>query len=268
MNPLARSTSWPFAAVLILFAAVPGRAAAARELSTDRPDRTESAFTVEPGRIQVEVDALSFTRDRVPGVEFTGLALATTNLKLGVAEHSDLQVVFGPWGREEFESPGVLLEESGPTGLAVRWKQNLFGNDGGKYALALMPFLSTSLRERYEFDRMEGGLIVPLAIEGPDGWGFGLMSELDIRRDGTEDGHHSEVIFSATASHAIAGELSGYAEIWSLSSQMGDAPWQGTFDLGLTFGIGPDFQLDGGANFGLADATEDFTLFLGFSARR
>ena len=35
-----------------------------RELTTDRPDQTESPITVDRGRFQIEVDAISFTRDR------------------------------------------------------------------------------------------------------------------------------------------------------------------------------------------------------------
>src|SRR5881396_2721309 len=35
-----------------------------REMSTDRPDKTESAFTVDAGHFQVEADILSYTYDR------------------------------------------------------------------------------------------------------------------------------------------------------------------------------------------------------------
>src|SRR4051794_30904511 len=35
-----------------------------RELSADRPDRTESPFTVDAGHFQVEMDFINFTYDR------------------------------------------------------------------------------------------------------------------------------------------------------------------------------------------------------------
>src|SRR4051794_28712490 len=50
-----------------------------REMSTDRPDTTESPITVDAGHFQVEVDAVSMTRDQ--GV--TDTAVAAMNLKLG-----------------------------------------------------------------------------------------------------------------------------------------------------------------------------------------
>ncbi len=35
-----------------------------RELSTDRPDKTESPYTVDAGRVQVELDLVTYTSDR------------------------------------------------------------------------------------------------------------------------------------------------------------------------------------------------------------
>jgi hypothetical protein len=35
-----------------------------REMSTDRPDLTESAYTVDAGHFQVEMDVVRYTYDR------------------------------------------------------------------------------------------------------------------------------------------------------------------------------------------------------------
>src|SRR5438093_6841318 len=35
-----------------------------RELSTDRPDKTESPYTVDAGHFQIEMDLVSYSRDR------------------------------------------------------------------------------------------------------------------------------------------------------------------------------------------------------------
>lgn len=34
-----------------------------REMSTDRPDKTESPYTVDAGRFQIETDLVAYTRD-------------------------------------------------------------------------------------------------------------------------------------------------------------------------------------------------------------
>ena len=262
------SNSWRLASLIFALLSFPLPAHALRELSTDRPDRTESPYTVDAGHQQVEIDAIAWTRDKVGEVEARTLSLATTNLKFGLFPRSDIQFVLGTWSEERIEVPGFPEETSSGVGdLAIRWKQNLFGNDGGKVAMALMPFVQAPL-EDFDSDLIEGGLIVPVGFEGPSGFGIGVMGEVDFRRDAAGDGRHAEWIVSATASHGLGGSLGGYLEIFSLSSSESGAPWTGTFDVGLTYGIGENVQLDGGANFGLSDETEDVTVFLGFSARR
>lgn len=39
-----------------------------RDMSTDRPDATESPYTVDAGRIQLEMDLAGYTQDRRDGV--------------------------------------------------------------------------------------------------------------------------------------------------------------------------------------------------------
>src|SRR3989442_4306943 len=68
-----------------------------REMNTDRPDKTESPFTVDAGHFQIEADILSYTYDRYnpartdTRVETVGLA--PLNLKVGLCNNVDLQIV-------------------------------------------------------------------------------------------------------------------------------------------------------------------------------
>ena len=39
-----------------------------REMSTDRPDKTESPYTVDAGHFQVEMDVLTYSYDRNNGL--------------------------------------------------------------------------------------------------------------------------------------------------------------------------------------------------------
>ena len=43
--------------------------------------------------------------------------------------------------------------------------------------------------------------------------------------------------------------------------------WEGTGDLGLTLGIGPNVQLDAGLNLGITGVAEDVNPFLGLAFR-
>ena len=57
-----------------------------REFSSDRPDKTERAYTVDAGRVQVELDMLTFSRDRALDADVenitTGISLDPTALAL------------------------------------------------------------------------------------------------------------------------------------------------------------------------------------------
>src|SRR5688500_9280794 len=62
-----------------------------RELSTDRPDTTESADTVDAGHVQVEMSFVEYTRDG--GGAFEEFAFVPVNLKVGLLNNVDLQLV-------------------------------------------------------------------------------------------------------------------------------------------------------------------------------
>ena len=60
-----------------------------RELSTDRPDTTESAHTVDAGHFQAEIDVVRATRDE----RLNEYSYLSSNLKLGLTSFWDFQVI-------------------------------------------------------------------------------------------------------------------------------------------------------------------------------
>jgi hypothetical protein len=113
---------------------------------------------------------------------------------------------------------------------------------------------------------VEGGLIVPLAVDLGGGWGMALMTEVDAVR-GNRGGHNPEFINSITVGHNIVGDLDGYVEFFSAVSTEEDSEWVGTFDMGLTYGLTEDIQLDAGINIGVTRSADDWNPFLGLSWR-
>jgi hypothetical protein len=104
-------------------------------------------------------------------------------------------------------------------------------------------------------------------VKLPGEWELGLMTEVDVNQDSDGSAYHAEWINSATLSHAIVGPLSGYVEFFSQVSAERATPWIGTFDVGLTFEVNKNVQLDAGANLPLTRAADDLNLFLGLSWR-
>lgn len=255
-----------------LFAPVP--ADQLRELSTDRPDITESPYTVDAGHFQIEMDLANYARDVVNDasgeLRATSYGLAALNLKAGLLARLDLQLVLDCYlhTRSEDEAAGSESEASGLGDLQTRLKFNLWGNEGGRTAGALMPFIKWPLAaSELRNGETEGGLILPVAVALPAGWSLGLMAELDFLRNADDDGYERETVGSITAGHDLAGALGGYAELVVSKSSVAGAEGQSLLGLGLTYGPEASLQFDGGCNLGLAEAAPDLGLFVGVSRR-
>ncbi len=237
-----------------------------RELSTDRPDVTESAYTVDAGHVQIEMDFVNYTRDRSGGV--TEWNVTPINFKVGLLNNLDLQIVFDSYIHEKTREAGTSTTTTGVGDLTFRLKTNLWGNDGGATALALMPFVKLPTHSSgLGNNSVEGGLNIPFAVSLPGDWGMGFMTEVDVLRNDADSGYHLDLINSITFSHDIVGDLGGYVEFVSVLSAESGSRWQATFNLGLTYAVTDDIQLDGGCNIGLTDAAEDLHPFVGASFR-
>ena len=247
---------------------------AMRELNTDRPDKTESPYTVDAGHFQFEMDLVSFTDDRHNSAgddtHIQSWSVAPVNLKAGLCNRVDFQLILQPHNRVRTSSArgGTVQSQSGFGDVTTRLKLNCWGNDGGPTALGLIPYVKwPAAQDELGNGAVEGGLIVPLALKLPGGWSLGLMAQCDFTRDSAGSGYHPEFIHSATFGHGIVGKLEGYAEFFSAVSTERDSEWIGTADFGLTYGLTANVQLDAGVAIGVTRAADDLTLFLGASFR-
>ena len=241
-----------------------------REMATDRPDKTESAYSVDAGHFQIETDLLSYTHDQSKHETANSLAIAATNLKIGVLNNVDLQIVVESYNiqRTKDRDTGDSSRLSGFGDVTFRSKINLWGNDGGPTALSVMPFVKVPTAKRdLGNGATEGGVIFPFAMELPCQWGFGAQVEIDHLKDSDRSDYHQEFANTVTVSHEIVGRLGGYVELYSNVSNEPHAAWIATFDLGFTYAVTRDIQLDAGVNIGLTDAADDMNPFLGLSLR-
>lgn len=248
-----------------------------RDLSTDRPDTTESAYTVDAGHFQIEMSFVDFTYDRRNADEQTvrAFAVAPMLLKFGLLNNVDLQIGIDPYSTERTTDRTAQTTETiqGFGDTIVRLKVNLWGNDGpeeglGDTAFAIMPFIkiptaNSDLGNRY----VEGGVISALAIDLPADFSSAVMIELDFNRSADNDRYVVDLVHSATISHSIIDDLNGYLEYAGFTNLNGDEKYRGYFDAGLTYGLTPDIQLDAGIRVGLTKAAEDLGVFAGISLR-
>jgi hypothetical protein len=234
-----------------------------REMETDRPDTTESPFTVDAGHFQAEFSFLDFTHDRTDGVTTDTLVALPSTLKVGLLNNVDLQLVLDPYVNER--TGGVRRDGFGDT--TVRLKVNLLGNDGGPVAFAVMPFVKfPTATHDLGNDHYEGGIVFPVSVELPAEFRLGAMVEIDYVRD-SGDGYGTAVLHTVAIGHKIVGELEGYVEYAGTSFVAAGATYRAVVGGGVTYGLGPDVQLDAGVNVGISDSADDLNVFAGMSFR-
>jgi hypothetical protein len=240
---------------------------ALRPFTTDRPDVTESPYTVDAGHFQVELSLADYAYDRTSGTRTRTLGVLPINLKVGLSNNIDIQFVFTPYRRVETRDAGARSIADGfGDQTQIRLKINLWGNDGGTTAFAVIPFVKLPTEARgLGNNRVEGGLILPLAIALPDDFSLGTMAEFDLVYDDERRNYGVDVVHSATLGHPIIGKLAAYIEYVGNAARSGG--YRATASGGLTWQLADNCIIDGGGTLGLAGAVDDMTIFAGVSIR-
>lgn len=238
-----------------------------RDMYTDRPDKTESPYSVDAGHFQVESDIVTYIYDREAGSRAEQYGFAIPNVKIGLLNDVDLQLVPSTYLYRRLRQGGVRESDSGFGDLLARLKVNLWGNDGGATAFAMMPYIKIPTgRGSLSNDAYEGGLILPFAFSVGEN-NIGLMTQFDFLRNEDDKGYHTGFFNTATISRSLVGDLGGYAEIATFITNEDSSDFIATLDFGLTYLVNPDLQLDCGVNIGVTDAADDLNPFLGFTYR-
>lgn len=238
-----------------------------RDLTTDRPDTTESPFTIDKGHVQVEATLLGFSRDRrdVAGNAAESFEVATTNVRIGLTRALELDIAVRPYGT--VAPGGGAARSDGPGAVDIRAKLNLWGNDGGTTALALLPFASIPVDPANAISPpdIEYGLLIPLAIDLGHGLSLGLNAGVDVRRDDPVSPYRAFGIATASLAVALSDRVGSYYEIAVEAG--GDREAATSLNTGITWLARDTLQLDAGTQFGVSGDAPVFAPFVGFSIR-
>lgn len=245
-----------------------------RELSTDRPDTTESPITVDAGHYLLELSFADYTYDKSRGVRHDVTIAAPFNFKVGLLNQVDLQFVWDPYVSARTRTPGAgTVTVRGVGDAEVRLKINFWGNDGpqagfGLTSFGLIPFLKIPIAKRdLGNGRVEGGLIFPFAVELPAGFDLGAMLETDFLRDNSNSRYGVEIVHSVTLGHTLFGGLRGYVEFVGISPLRTGRTYRAFYSTGLTYLVAKNVQLDVGTRIGLSSGADAFNIFSGLSVR-
>jgi hypothetical protein len=241
-----------------------------RELQPDRPDKTESPYTVDAGHFQLEMDFANYTYHTMDGTTKKAWNAAPFNIKAGLFNNVDVQLIFEDYlyVRTQNSTTGKSTLQSGVGDLTARLKINLWGGDGGPTAFGLLPYAKfPTSTDSLGNNAVEGGIICPLSIKLPGDFDMGVEMAFAILHNDSGGNYHGDFISILTVDRRIIGKLSGYLEFFSDISTQRHSNWVGTVDAGLEFLITENVQLDCGCNFGVTSAADNFNPFSGVTVR-
>lgn len=239
-----------------------------RPMAGDRPDVTESPITVDAGRVQLETGFVAYSEDDDldGGGEVERWAVFDeTNVRIGLLNATELQVITTPYAEEEVTTAGGEERLEGFGDVTLRLKQNLWGNDIGDTAFAVMPFVKIPTGTELSNDHVEGGVFTTLGWDVAENWGLGFQAQADAVFDEEDDDYDTELGHTAVIGFDIAGPVGGYAEYVGVAKTDGD--YEAAFSGGATYQVNEDLVLDAGAIVGLNEAAEDLTAFTGMTIR-
>ena len=244
-----------------------------RSLCTDRPTKSTAPCTVDAGHWQVESDVYNVTTQTLDGVTTITQLFTNPTLKLGITNTLDFEVNIVPY--EEIKThdsvAGTTATARGAGDLFLKAKWNLAGDDGGAFAIALLPFVKVPTAGRVLGNgAVEGGVLAPMQVNLPANWQLAIVPEVDALANATGPGRHANVSGDLALGYPITKTVTLSAEIWGDENfDPAGTVTQASFDLGAAWipAKSPTFQLDGGVNLGLNRATPGLQAYVGVSRR-
>ena len=245
---------------------------ALRDFAADRPAKSYGPTTIDAGRVQLEVEAYNFTHQKVDGIRTQTHVGPNPTARIGLTNNIELQVNYTPFVRQNVRDTiaGTSSSASGPSDFFARAKINLWGNEGGKSAFALIPYIKAGTApESLGGNRAtEGGIIAASSYDLGNSISLTFNSEWDRLKNSADSNFHNQFVSTVGLSGPIAKDLTLTVELWSQTNyDPVQTVRQYSFDTALAWVVKPNLQLDVGANFGLNKETPALQVYTGITRR-
>lgn len=247
-----------------------------RPMTTERPSKTDSPYSLDAGRFQVESNIYGYVHndDCVNGIctktsqHFVG---GSTNLRIGLTNHTDLQLIADLYRDMTVKdiTAGTKQEKQGYGDTLVRLKINAIGNNpSDKMSLGILPYVKLPTNhDDLGNDEVEGGVGLPFNVNLSGGWSLGGMTQLNLITEPDFSGYDPAYVNSLVVSKGITDSLSGYAEFYTYKADQKGAEWLNTLDFGSVYTVTDNFRIDANIQLGVTDAADDVNFFLGTAYR-
>jgi hypothetical protein len=244
-----------------------------RSFNTDRPTKANVPWTVDAGHFQIETDLGFFTYDHNNAAQITQRSWNVPDpiFKLGLTDRVQLDLLFsGLYNRANLDNrrTGTHQTFEGFGDVSLRTKVNLWGNEGGDTAFAVMPYVKLPTNTGgVGNDQVETGMTAPLALSAPLDLTVIVMPGFDVLKDLAGSGKHGHFSQLVNVNRQLVPDVTGYVEFYADESARGGTPNFYTLDFGLAWLIAPDLQIDAGTYIGLNRAAPDLQVYIGLGHR-
>lgn len=258
----------------------PTPAAAMRPMSTERPSKTDSPYSLDAGHVQIETNLMGYMRNddcrqdtciRTRQYEIGGF----NNVRIGLLDDMDLQIVNDLYLNKEDTltdvSPPIKTRQNnrGFGDTQVRLKYNLFGNHPtDKYSLALLPYIKLATHSaNLGNQKIEWGIGVPFNINLNSNWSLGGMTVLNAINDEQHRGYDFAYANALVLGKSLSTQLRTYIELYSYKARQPGERFKNTMDVGLIYTVNSNCSVDANIQKGISDAADDIKLFVGVAYR-
>ncbi len=215
-----------------------------RDLSPDRPHQTESPITVDKKHVMLELDLLNYTKETAAGEKFPVMGIGFFNLKVGIHKRMDLEVLSGAY-KMRMTDIGPVPKNRYLDDFTFRYKYNITGNDSGKFALVIMPILTTNNFFVEKFEALNGGLLLNAEWDLLGKYGLGYTG--GISSFSFDPLFKQTQLFSTVSfDFKLIGPLRQFVEGSYRYNNTGSLTHNYSFDSGFTFTPKENWQLDCG----------------------
>jgi len=236
-------------------------------ICTDRPTKSDSACSVEPGHWQLETDLFNGSFQHQGGVTTDTWYLTNPTLKYGLVKDIDVEINIVPFEFVTTHGASGTDTQSSNGDLYLRLKYTVLGS--GPVQIALVPYVKAPTAHNGVGDgAWETGFNVPINIQLNSQWGLTFSPEFDALKDRVDNGRHFNSSQTIDISYSLPKGLTVAGELWGdWNADPAGKVRQYSFDLVATKSFGKLFQLDGGVFVGLNRATPGVQVFTGVSQK-
>ena len=242
-----------------------------RSLSSERPSKSDSIYTLNRGKFLFETSFLSKTKINNSNQKISATSLFDfSTFRHGLNDENEIQIIQNPLIYKKISQQNSSQKFQGRGETFLRFKHNFLGNDGGTLGFSLTPFVKIIKSSRNETGSdLRGGLIMPFLVKISDDLTLGGMYQLNYYKtqNNVKNNRYFAIINAYYLSKDFTKKISSYAEFYSLKTFVNKNFVQNYLDFGVNYLLTDNLKLDVGANFGVSKKADDLNYFSGMAYR-